>query len=161
MRLDKLTIKAQEALQAAQQRAEALGSPQIEPEHILAALLGQEDGIVGPLLKKLGVSTQALQADLERHLASQPRVDGAQLSISPSLDAVLRQAAKEADQFKDEYVSTEHILLSLAASDGYAGKLLRQRSTAWCRWPPASSEHAGPESYAAVSRRRRHPPPQI
>jgi len=127
MRLDKLTIKAQEALQAAQQRAEALGSPQIEPEHILAALLGQEDGIVGPLLKKLGVSTQALQADLERHLASQPRVDGAQLSISPSLDAVLRQAAKEADQFKDEYVSTEHILLSLAASDGYAGKLLRQQ----------------------------------
>ncbi len=127
MRLDKLTIKAQEALQAAQQRAETMESPQIEPEHILAALLGQEDGIVGPLLKKLGVSTEALQADLERHLASQPKVDGAQLSISPRLDAVLRQAAKEADQFKDEYVSTEHILLSLAASDGYAGKLLRQQ----------------------------------
>ncbi len=127
MRLDKFTLKAQEALQAAQQRAETLESPQIEPEHILAALLGQEDGIVGPLLKKLGVSTEALQADLERHFASQPRVEGTQLSISPRLDGVLRQAAKEADQFKDEYVSTEHILLSLAASDGYAGKLLRQQ----------------------------------
>jgi ATP-dependent Clp protease ATP-binding subunit ClpB len=124
--MDKFTIKAQEALQAAQQRAESLESAQLEPEHLLDALVAQEDGIVTPLLKKLGVSTESIRTDLERHLASQLRVEGSQLSMSPKLDAVFRQASKEADQFKDEYVSTEHILLALATSDGFAGKLLRK-----------------------------------
>jgi ATP-dependent Clp protease ATP-binding subunit ClpB len=126
MRMDKFTIKAQEALQAAQRHAESLESPQLEPEHLLDALIAQEDGIVAPLLKKLGVSTESIRGDLERHLASQPRVEGSQLSLSRMLDAVFRQASKEADQFKDEYVSTEHLLLALASSDGFAGKLLRK-----------------------------------
>jgi ATP-dependent Clp protease ATP-binding subunit ClpB len=126
MRLDKLTIKGQEALQTAQSRAEALGSGQIEPEHLLDALVLQEDGLVTPLLKKLGVSTEGLRSELGKHFSSQPNVQGAHLSLSPELDAVLREAAKEADQFKDEYVSTEHLLLSLSASDSFAGKLLRQ-----------------------------------
>ncbi len=127
MRLDKFTIKAQEALQAAQQRAEALSSAQLEPEHLLSALVAQEDGLVAPLLKKLGVSIETIQSDLERHFSSQPKVEGTQVSLSPKLDAVFRQAEKEADQFKDEYVSTEHLLLALAASDGFAGKLLRKQ----------------------------------
>ncbi len=127
MRLDKFTIKAQEALQAAQRSAETLQSPQLEPEHLLEAMAAQEDGIVSPLLSKIGVSSPSIRAELERHLASQPKVEGAQLSLSPKLDAVLRQASNEADQFKDEYVSTEHILLALAASDGFAGKLLRKQ----------------------------------
>jgi ATP-dependent Clp protease ATP-binding subunit ClpB len=126
MRLDKLTIKGQEALQAAQSRAEALGSAQLEPEHLLDALVMQEDGLVTPLLKKLGVSTEGLRSELEKHFSSQPNVQGAHLSLSPKLDAVFREAAKEADQFKDEYVSTEHLLLSLSASDGFAGNLLRK-----------------------------------
>jgi ATP-dependent Clp protease ATP-binding subunit ClpB len=125
MRLDKFTIKAQEALQSANQRAETLNSSQLEPEHVLDALVVQEDGLVAPLLKKLGVSTESIRAELDRHFSSQPKVSGAQISLSPRLDAVFRQAEKEADQFKDEYVSTEHLLLALAASDGFAGKVLR------------------------------------
>jgi ATP-dependent Clp protease ATP-binding subunit ClpB len=125
MRLDKFTIKAQEAMQAANQRAESLSSALLEPEHLLDALVVQDDGLVAPLLKKLGVSTESIRSELDRHLSSQPKVDGAHLSLSPRLDAVFRQAEKEADQFKDEYVSTEHLLLALAASDGFGGKLLR------------------------------------
>ena len=125
MRLDKFTIKAQEAMQAANQRAESLSSAMLEPEHLLDAMLAQEDGLVAPLLKKLGVSIESIHSELQRHLASQPKVAGTQLSISPRLDAVFRQAEKEADQFKDEYISTEHLLLALAASDGFTGKLLR------------------------------------
>jgi ATP-dependent Clp protease ATP-binding subunit ClpB len=126
MRFEKLTIKAQEALQAAQRKAETLSSAQLEPEHLLDALISQEDGLVAPLLKKLGVSTDSVRSELDRHFSSQPKVDGTQLALSSALDEVLRQAEKEADQFKDEYISTEHLLLSLAASKTYAGNLLRQ-----------------------------------
>ena len=126
MRLEKFTIKAQEALQAAQRRAESLDCAQLEPEHLLDSLLTQEDGLVAPLLKKLGVSTESVRSELDRHLSAQPKVHGTQLSLSNKLDAVFRQAEKEADQFKDEYISTEHLLLSLAASDGFAGNLLRK-----------------------------------
>ncbi|MBN1568405.1 MAG: ATP-dependent chaperone ClpB [Acidobacteria bacterium] len=127
MRLDRFTIKVQEALQVAQRRAESLKSAQLEPEHLLEALLWQEDGIVAPLLKKLGISIDTLRSELDRHFSSQPKVDGSQLALSPGLDAVFRQAEKEADQFKDEYISTEHLLLALAASDGFAGKLLQRQ----------------------------------
>jgi len=125
MRLDKFTIKAQEALQTAQQKAESLSAAQIEPEHVLYSLIAQEDGLVLPLFKKLGVSINAIRAELDRHFSSQPKVGGTQPALSPKLDAVFRQAEKEADQFKDEYISTEHLLLALAASDGFAGNLLR------------------------------------
>jgi len=127
MRLDKFTIKVQEALQVAQRRAETLKSPQLEPEHLLEALLWQEEGIVAPLLKKLGVSIDTVRSELDRHFGSQPKVEGAQVSLSPRLDAVFRQAETEAEQFKDEYISTEHLLLALAASDGFAGTLLRKQ----------------------------------
>jgi ATP-dependent Clp protease ATP-binding subunit ClpB len=126
MRLDKFTIKGQEALQTAQSRADALGSALLEPEHLLDALVLQEDGLVTPLLKKLGVSPEALRSELEKHFSSQPNVRGAQMSLSPKLDAVFRDAAKEADQFKDDYISTEHLLLALSSSDGFAGNLLRK-----------------------------------
>ncbi len=126
MRLDKLTLKGQEALQTAQGLAETLESAQLEAEHLLDALLEQEEGIVAPILKKIGIDTRAMRSELQEYLTAQPKVQGAQLSISPSLDAVLRQAQKEADQFKDEYVSTEHLLLALASTDGFAGKLLRK-----------------------------------
>jgi ATP-dependent Clp protease ATP-binding subunit ClpB len=126
MGLDKFTLKAQDALQAAQRRAENLNASQLEPEHLLDALLAQEDGIVVPLLKKLGVSPQSLRVELDHYFSSQPRVQGAQLSLSAGLDSVFRQAATEADQFKDEYISTEHLLLAMAAADDFAGKLLRK-----------------------------------
>jgi ATP-dependent Clp protease ATP-binding subunit ClpB len=126
MRLDKYTLKVQEALQVAQRRAETLKSAQLEPEHLLEALLWQEEGVVAPLLKKLGVSIDFLRSEIDRYFTTQPKVEGRQLSVSPSLEAIFRQAEKEADQFKDEYISTEHILLALAASDGPAGEALRR-----------------------------------
>ena len=126
MRTDKFTIKAQEALQTAHGLADTLESAQLEPEHLLDALLAQEEGIVSPLLKKLGAPVEALRGELQQHLSSRPKVRGGQLSLSHAMDSVLRQAEKEADQFKDEYVSTEHMLLALAASDGFPGKLLRK-----------------------------------
>ena len=125
MRLDKFTIKTQDAIRAAQERAESLETPLIEPEHLLGALLTQEDGVVSPLLRKLGTSPEPLLSGLQEHFASLPKVHGGQLSVSPRLDTVLREAQKEADSFKDEYVSTEHVLLALAGDQGTAGKLLR------------------------------------
>jgi ATP-dependent Clp protease ATP-binding subunit ClpB len=127
IRLDKLTIKGQEALQVAQSLAETLEHPQLEPEHLLDALIQQQEGIVAPLLRKLGASPEGLHAELQKQFSSLPKVQGGQISLSPRLDAVFRQAQAEADQFKDEYISTEHLLLALAAEDGFAGRLLRKR----------------------------------
>jgi ATP-dependent Clp protease ATP-binding subunit ClpB len=126
MRLEKFTIKAQEALQAAQRQAEGLDAALLEPEHLLDALLVQEDGLAAALLRKLGVSVESVRSELDAHLSGQPKVHGAQLTLSPRLDAVFRGAEKEADQFKDEYISTEHLLLAISNSDGFAGKLLRK-----------------------------------
>jgi ATP-dependent Clp protease ATP-binding subunit ClpB len=127
IRPDKLTIKAQEALQAAQGLAESLQHAQLEPEHLLAALMQSEEGIVIPLLHKLGVATEGLAEEIQRYFSSLPSVQGGQLSLSQRLDGVFRQAQAEADQFKDEYISTEHLLLALAADDSFAGRLLRGR----------------------------------
>ena len=127
MRLDKLTLKAQEAIRGAQSRAETLEHAQMEPEHVLDELLKQEDGIVAPLLKKLGASPAALQKELEDHFAGQPTVSGARVSLSPSTENLLRQAQKEADGFKDEYISTEHLLLSISSlSASFAAQLLHR-----------------------------------
>jgi ATP-dependent Clp protease ATP-binding subunit ClpB len=126
MRLDKFTLKGQEALQAAQSRAEALGSPMLEPEHLLEALIAQEDGIVAPLLKKLGVPIDSVRTELDQYLTSQPKVEGAQVSLSPNLDKVFQQAVKESEQFRDEYISSEHLLLAISASGTFAGKLLQK-----------------------------------
>jgi ATP-dependent Clp protease ATP-binding subunit ClpB len=125
MRFDKFTIKAQEAIQAAQSRAESAQHAQLEPEHLLDGLVAQEDGVVPAMLKKLGESPEGLRGELNSHFAAQPAVRGGQLSLSPRLDSVFRQAQKEADQFKDEYVSTEHLLLALSLDEGFAGRLLR------------------------------------
>ncbi len=122
--MDRFTVKGQEALMQAQQFAEKHDHPQFEAEHLLEALLAQEDGIVPSIMKKLGIAPDLLRSSLHKHLASLPRSHGSQVSISRSLDAVMRQAQSEADQFKDEYVSTEHLLLALAGSEGAAGKLL-------------------------------------
>jgi ATP-dependent Clp protease ATP-binding subunit ClpB len=130
MRLDKLTVKAQEALVGAGNRAETLEHGQIEPEHLLAALIAQQDGIVPSLLRKLGVSPEAITGELDKRLSALPKVRGAQVGVSASLDQTLRDAQKEADQFKDEYVSTEHLLLSLAGAEkSWVGRLLRSQGT--------------------------------
>ena len=115
VRMDKLTIKAQEALAEAQELAAARAHQQIEPLHLLAALAAQKEGVVPPVLGKLGVRLDALQAEVESELARLPQVSGAgQQYLSPETNEVLKRAFEEAGQFKDEYVSTEHLLLALA-----------------------------------------------
>src|SRR5438128_6932154 len=128
IRFDKLTLKAQEALQAAQSHASEKGHPQVAPEHLLWALIEQKDGVVLPILQKLGVNLQTIARDLADAVAKLPKVSGqAELYVSPALNRILEDAFKEADQFKDEYVSTEHLLIALAnAKSEAAGNLLHE-----------------------------------
>jgi ATP-dependent Clp protease ATP-binding subunit ClpB len=118
LRFDKLTVKAQETLQQAQDIGAREGHQQIEPLHLLAALVAQQDGVVPPLLARLGVSAKAIADDLQRQLGRLPKVSGvAQQYLSPATNDVLSRAFDEAARFKDEFVSTEHILLAIAASE--------------------------------------------
>ncbi len=125
-RLDKLTIKAQEALQAAQEMGVRSGQQQIEPLHLLWALVVQPEGVVSPLLEKLGVSPTKLSSDLESEIGRLPEVsDLSQQYLSPATNKILDRAFDEAQRLKDEYVSTEHILLAIATdSRDPAGQLL-------------------------------------
>ncbi len=114
-RFDKLTLKAQEAVQSAQEIAARHDHQQIEPLHLLAALVAQHDGIVPPLLSRLGVRPETLAGEIEAGFARLPKVTGvAQQQLSPASNKVLEGAFVEAEQFKDEYVSAEHILLAIA-----------------------------------------------
>jgi ATP-dependent Clp protease ATP-binding subunit ClpB len=128
MRLDKLTIKSQEALQEAQSQAASRGHSELAPAHLLAALLRQPEGLTAPLLQKLGASIEGLQAEVEKVLGSLPRVSGgAQPHLSRAASRVLEAAFSEADQLKDEYVSTEHLLLAIASDkQDPAGRILRE-----------------------------------
>jgi ATP-dependent Clp protease ATP-binding subunit ClpB len=126
VRLDKLTYKAQEALSGAQELARRLNHPQIEPVHLLRTLLAQEEGLIRPLLKKMEVDPQKLIQGTEDLLTRLPRVSGeTQVYLSPALNKALDEAFKQAGQMKDEYVSTEHLFLALAADkSSEVGKLL-------------------------------------
>jgi ATP-dependent Clp protease ATP-binding subunit ClpB len=127
MNPEKLTIKAQEAIAASQKLAEAEGQQQIEPEHMLLALLKQSEGIVVPILQKLGADPAVISADLKGAVAAKPKVSGAagqQAYIGSGLKQLLDEAGKIADQLKDEYVSTEHMLLAAAKTDSEAKQIL-------------------------------------
>ena len=126
VRSDKLTVKAQEALTAAQEFGGRSGQQQIEPLHLLWALAAQGDGVVPPLLEKLGVSPVRLSGEIEKQVARLPKVSGvSQQYLSPASNQVLEKAFDEAQSLKDEYVSTEHILLAIAgAGSDAAGQLL-------------------------------------
>ncbi len=118
MRLDRLTIKAQEALQAAQTLASEAQNPELGVEHLMLSLIKQTDGIVTPIFQKLGVDTQEITSALEGVLQKSPKVQGvsSELHISRSLQSVLETALKEAATLKDEYVSTEHLLIACTES---------------------------------------------
>ncbi len=108
IRFDKLTLKAQEALQAAQSHASEKGHPQVAPEHLLWGLIEQKDGVVLPILQKLGVNLQTIARDLAEAVAKLPKVSGpAELHVGPGLGRILEHAPKEADHFKDDDVRTE------------------------------------------------------
>lgn len=126
LRYDKLTVKAQEALQEAQDIAGKAGQQQLEPLHLLAALVAQPDGIVPPLLNRLGVRPESLEAEIAAQIARLPKVSGvSQQYLGNATNEVLEAAFDEAEKFKDEYVSAEHILLAIAGrSKDPAGQLL-------------------------------------
>ncbi len=126
MRLDKFTVKAQEAIQAAQSLADQHGHQAVEPEHVLVALLQQREGVVGPLLAKLGARPETIQSALEAEIGKLPSVRGGSGQyLSERTRVMLEHAQKEAERLKDEYVSTEHLLVAAAQDrDGAAGKVL-------------------------------------
>ncbi len=128
MRFDKLTIKAQEAIQDAQGRAAELQHSTIEPEHLLTSLLGQEGGVATALIEKLGIDANRVQGEAETELAKAPKVSGAAAhggSIGGRTSTVFNNAFSLADKMKDEYVSTEHLLLALLDDTGAAGRILK------------------------------------
>jgi ATP-dependent Clp protease ATP-binding subunit ClpB len=117
MRLDKFTEKAQEAMQEAADLARNSGQQAVEPEHVLLALLHQEEGVARTLLEGAGVSVQALAPALVSAVERFPKVSGGgQPYISPALNTILDEAEQEADRLKDEYISTEHLILALAGN---------------------------------------------
>jgi ATP-dependent Clp protease ATP-binding subunit ClpB len=127
MQPDKFTIKSQEAIQAAQSMANGRRNPEITPEHLLAVLLEQEGGIVVPVLRKASAEPDDVRLLVNSALDKLPQVSGAAASeAKPSGEfmRVLQAAEQEASELKDEFISTEHLLLALAASQGEAGKAL-------------------------------------
>ena len=114
IRWDKFTLKAQEAVQRGNELASEHGNPELLPLHLLAALLEDKEGIVPPVLEKIGIGPQTVLNELYQAMDRLPKISGAaaQPSLSQTANQLLDQAFKEADTFKDEYVSTEHLLLA-------------------------------------------------
>src|ERR1700679_944080 len=168
MQADRLTIKSQEALQAATRVAQARLNPQVTPAHLLAVLLDSgvasaspsgslpanegpipgAGGVVLPVLAKLGTSVAALRAEAQRALDELPRLgEGSSAeggAPSAELLGVLRAAEREAQGLSDQYISTEHLLLALAADDGRAGQALRAVGASHERLLQALAEVRGP-----------------
>ena len=119
IRWDKFTVKAQEAVQRANELASEHGNPELAPLHLLAALVEDKEGIVTPVLEKIGIGPQAVLSDLYKEIEKLPKVSGSggaqQPAMSSQVNQLLEKSFKEADAFKDEYVSTEHMLLALTS----------------------------------------------
>jgi len=124
MRFDKLTIKAQEAVTRAQELAQRKDHAEILPLHLLAGLLAETDGVVVPLLQKMGVQVPRIQQIVLDELERRPTMTGTQLQMNRVTNDVFNQAQKEADRLKDEYVSTEHLLLALTEIKSEAKEIL-------------------------------------
>jgi ATP-dependent Clp protease ATP-binding subunit ClpB len=119
IRWDKFTVKSQEAVQRANELASEHGNPELAPVHLLAALVEDREGIVPPVLEKIGIGQQAVLSDVYKEIEKLPKVSGSsganQPSMSSQVNQLLEKSFKEADTFKDEYVSTEHMLLALTS----------------------------------------------
>jgi ATP-dependent Clp protease ATP-binding subunit ClpB len=115
IRWDKFTVKAQGAVQRANELAAEHGNPELQPIHLLAALLEDKEGIVPPVLEKIGIGPEAVLSETYREMEKLPKVSGeaTQAALSSAANKLLEQAFKEASNFKDEYVSTEHLLLAI------------------------------------------------
>jgi ATP-dependent Clp protease ATP-binding subunit ClpB len=129
MRIEKLTIKAQEALAAARDLADQRNHQEVTPEHLLFALLEQDQGVAGALLRKLGADPEAVSRKVEAVLEEQPQVRGAtaEVYVGRRLKDMLDEATRQSQKFKDEYVSSEHLLLALSAKElGAASRVLTE-----------------------------------
>ncbi|CAK8719181.1 hypothetical protein KKHLCK_08350 [Candidatus Electrothrix laxa] len=123
MQLDKFTVKSQEAIQTAHSLAEQFGNPEMQPEHLLKALLEQPEGVVVPILQKLGVTPAVVLSETDLLIGKLPKVSGSaagQSYMSKTFIKVVDQAAKEASSMQDEYVSQEHLFLGILKSDTLA-----------------------------------------
>ncbi len=114
MRFDQLTVKGAEAVQAAQELAVSSGHAQVEPLHLLSSLTREQEGVVTPILEKVGVRMDRLRELIDTQLGRMPRSTGGQTALSRQLQEVFDRAEKEASRLKDKYISTEHLLLALA-----------------------------------------------
>src|SRR5512142_2831765 len=116
IRWNKLTLKAQEALQKASELASEHGNPELMPVHVLLALVEDREGIVVPVLERIGAAPQAVAAEARREIERLPKPAGGaqQVTLSAAANQLLERAFKEADNFKDEYVSAEHLLLAIS-----------------------------------------------
>jgi len=128
MQLDRFTEKAQEAIVNAQQLAERSQSPVLDAEHILAALVGPDDGVPAETLRRLGVDLPAFRDEVAGTLARRARIQGGSLALDPRGKRVVERATEEARRMGDEYTSTEHLLLGVAESGGDAQSLLERNS---------------------------------
>jgi ATP-dependent Clp protease ATP-binding subunit ClpB len=126
MRLDQFTVKAQDAITSGQTEAEKRDHPEVTPEHLLKTLVAQEGGVVPAALSKMRLNPAAILEDVNLVLEALPRTQGAATHLSPKLDAVLKAALREAEALKDQYVSTEHLLLALLDAKTVAGEILRK-----------------------------------
>jgi ATP-dependent Clp protease ATP-binding subunit ClpB len=133
IRWDKFTVKAQEAVQRGNELASEHGNPELQPVHLLAALLEDKEGIVPPVLEKIGIGPQAVLSDVYREIEKLPKVSGeaAQPGISPAANQLLDRAFKEAANFKDEYVSTEHLLLAASQQKDVAQQILARHGATY------------------------------
>src|ERR671926_408536 len=163
MQADRFTIKAQEAIAAAGSLAERRRNPQITPEHLLVVLLEQEDGVVTPVLNKLGANLAGVRSEANAALEALPTVSagGESAGSSSELVPVLRDPEGEMRALKDEYVSTEHILLALADHPSKAGDALRAhgatkealaRAIAEVRGPHRVTDQGAEDKYQALEK---------
>jgi ATP-dependent Clp protease ATP-binding subunit ClpB len=158
MQPDRFTVKSQEAVAAAQQLAAARHNPEIAPAHLLAALLAQEDGLVPPILRKLGEDPGATAAKAEEAIGKLPTLGqgGEEPRMSSALAQVLRQAEKEMAKLGDEYISAEHLLLALAEEGGLSGILpdraALEQATAAVRGPHKVTSPTPEDSVQALEK---------
>ncbi len=126
MRFDRYTIRGQEAIQEAIGVAEKNQNQQVEPEHLLASMLEQKEGTLRPILGKIGARSEQILDEVTAAIAKFPQVSGGQQYFSSRINTIFQEAQKEAEKMSDEYISTEHLLLAIAAEkEGDAGRILR------------------------------------
>jgi ATP-dependent Clp protease ATP-binding subunit ClpB len=126
VRFEQFTFKAQEAVQAAQKSADSMQHQAVDVEHLLLALVEQADGILLPLLQKMGANAKQMATALREELGKLPKVYGpSQSYITPRLDQAFKRAQEEAGRLKDEYVGSEHLLLGMLDAQGAAGQILK------------------------------------